>query len=36
MAMTRARDLVYILTESKWPKELNPIKEKVVWIDHDI
>lgn len=35
MAMTRARDLVFLLMEGKWPSLLKPIELKVDWLDHD-
>jgi len=31
MAMTRARDHLYLLYEQKWPKPFEPIQSKVVW-----
>jgi hypothetical protein len=31
MAMTRARDHLYMLYEQKWPKAFEPIRIKVVW-----
>jgi hypothetical protein len=31
MAMTRARDHLYLLYEQKWPKAFEPIRPKVVW-----
>ncbi len=31
MAMTRARDHLYMLYEQKWPKALEPIQSKVIW-----
>jgi hypothetical protein len=35
MAMTRARDLVFLLMEEKWPALLKPLETKVDWVDHD-
>jgi hypothetical protein len=35
MAMTRARDLIFLLMEGKWPPLLKPIETKVDWVDHD-
>lgn len=34
MAMTRARDLLYIMTEKKWPMELDPILPFVSEVRH--
>lgn len=34
MAMTRARDHVFLLMETKWPSELAPIASKVDIVDH--
>ncbi len=34
MAMTRARDQLYLLYEQKWPKSFDPIKPMVIWHNH--
>jgi superfamily I DNA/RNA helicase len=33
MAMTRARDNVYLLFGSKWPKEFEAVRSYVDWLD---
>lgn len=36
MAMTRARDRVFLLMEGKWPTLLRPIETKVDWLNHEV
>ena len=34
MTMTRARERVYLMYEHRWPKQLEPLRSQVAWIEH--